>query len=617
MSVDSSLYYNYTNKGTTYQFDLSKLTPEERLTFQKLNDRQKRRFITLKDMEEPGKMKNEIALRPNYNDDNENKRENDLRTLTAKLDYLNKIMKANRIGDIGEIQTRKLKDLEGEQKKFVQNLINDSQGMVTLSDINYVVSANENATLQTLKKYYQAMLDNLRTEGEQIKQQKKLLNGFSKGLSNASSESKYKLIGDIINGLKNGENLFKLEKDIKDKYNIDINTVDLVNIKNNIPKPAYKQIQEAKETEDSLADVISNTFGKTKDEILTIIRDKDLRDQLINEITMLANDIEKTNLEELGFNKINRENIPDYTYDKEGYNVSFLDDEAMEKLQQIQSKIKDLPEEYQERESKKMINSILKEFNIPQMLDVISEKEKQNIRPGVYDFMYNILDSNDVYKSLDTPDKTKTFDSLIKFEPDIFNKEKIDKNETIDKLRSRVYDFVQTIKAIDKNEDFRAPALKLIKDKMEGKSGSIRDKIRKIFRGNTEEDIKKISEAQAQQHNQTQGDLQALKDRVNNLEQEVKNLQVKQFQQPQPQPQPKPSFLNDIGTQPHNNLKPVKPSSQSEQKPTDDSLTSQFKKIMEERRKDIEPDEVEESDDEEWLASGVSRMPLSDFLMNL
>ena len=616
MSEDSSLYYNYTNKGTTYQFDLSKLTPEERLTFQKLNDRQKRRFITLKDMEEPGKMKNEIALRPNYNDDNENKRENDLRTLTAKLEYLNKIMKANKIGDIGEIQTRKLKDLEGEQKKFVQNLINDSDGLVTLSDINYVVSANENATLQTLKKYYQAMLDNLRTEGEQIKQQKKLLNGFSKGLSNASSESKYKLIGDIINGLKNGENLFKLEKDIKDKYNIDINTVDLVNIKNNIPKPAYKQIQEAKETEDSLADVISNTFGKTKDEILTIIRDKDLRDQLINEITMLANDIEKMKLDDLGFNKINKASIPDYSYDKEGYNVSYLDDDAMEKLQQIQSKINDLPEEYQERESKKMINAILKEFKIPQMLDVISEEEKKNINPSVYDFMYNILNSNDVYKPQLLNDKPKSFAETV-YEPDIFDKEKIEKNKTIEKLRNNVYDFVQTIKAIDKNEDFRTPALKLIKDKMEGKSGSIRDKIRKIFRGNTEEDIKKISEAQAQQHNQTQGDLQALKDRVNNLEQEVKNLQVKQFQQPQAQPQPKPSFLNDIGTQPHNNLKPVKPSSQSEQKSTDDSLTSQFKKIMEERRKDIEPDEVEESDDEEWLASGVSRMPLSDFLMNL
>ena len=616
MSEDSSLYYNYTNKGTTYQFDLSKLTPEERLTFQKLNDRQKRRFITLKDMEEPGKMKNEIALRPNYNDDNENKRENDLRTLTAKLEYLNKIMKANKIGDIGEIQTRKLKDLEGEQKKFVQNLINDSDGLVTLSDINYVVSANENATLQTLKKYYQAMLDNLRTEGEQIKQQKKLLNGFSKGLSNASSESKYKLIGDIINGLKNGENLFKLEKDIKDKYNIDINTVDLVNIKNNIPKPAYKQIQEAKETEDSLADVISNTFGKTKDEILTIIRDKDLRDQLINEITMLANDIEKMKLDDLGFNKINKASIPDYSYDKEGYNVSYLDDDAMEKLQQIQSKINDLPEEYQEREGKKMINAILKEFKIPQMLDVISEEEKKNIRPGVYDFMYNILNSNDVYKPQLLNDKPKSFAETV-YEPDIFDKEKIEKNKTIEKLRNNVYDFVQTIKAIDKNEDFRTPALKLIKDKMEGKSGSIRDKIRKIFRGNTEEDIKKISEAQAQQHNQTQGDLQALKDRVNNLEQEVKNLQAKQFQQPQSQIQQKPSFLNDIGTQPHNNLKPVKPSSQSEQKSTDDSLTSQFKKIMEERRKDIEPDEVEESDDEEWLASGVSRMPLSDFLMNL
>ncbi|MEE3324469.1 MAG: hypothetical protein VZR33_03965 [Methanosphaera sp.] len=611
MTEDGSLYYNYTNKGSVYQFDLSKLTPEERQKFSRLNDRQKLRFITLKDMEEPGKMKNEIAIRPDFNDDKSNERENDLRALTAKLEYLNKIMKTNKIGDIGEIQTRKLKDMEGEQKKFVQELIRDSDGLVTLSDINYVVSANENATIQTLKKYYQAMLDNLKTEGEQIKQQKKLLNGFSKGLSNASSESKYKLIGDIINGLKNGENLFKLEKDIKDKYNIDINTVDLVNIKNNIPKPAYKQIQEAKETEDSLADVISNTFGKTKDEILTIIRDKDLRDQLINEITMLANDIEKMDVDGTTINKINKASIPNYPYDTENYNLSYLDDDAVEKLYQIQEKIRDLPENYQEKESKKMINSILKEFNIPQMLDVISEEKKQNIRPSVYDFMYNILNSNDVFKSVG--DKHKGFDTA--YEPDIFSDEKI----KTDKLRNNVYDFVQTIKAIDKNGDFRTPALKLLKDKMEGKSGSIRDKIRKIFRGNTEEDIKKISEAQAQQHNQTQGDLQSLKDRVNVLEQEVKNLQTNQFQQPQQQPQPqpqvKPSFLNDIG-KPFKPLKPTEPSPKLPN-PPDDSLTSQFKKIMEERRKDIEPDEVEESDDEEWLASGITKMSLADFLMNL
>ena len=46
MTEDGSLYYNYTNKGSVYQFDLSKLTPEERQKFSRLNDRQKLRFIT-------------------------------------------------------------------------------------------------------------------------------------------------------------------------------------------------------------------------------------------------------------------------------------------------------------------------------------------------------------------------------------------------------------------------------------------------------------------------------------------------------------------------------------------------------------------------------------------
>ena len=54
---DNSIYYNYSNKGANYQFDLSQLTPEERHKFMKLNDRQKMKFITLKDLEEEGKMK--------------------------------------------------------------------------------------------------------------------------------------------------------------------------------------------------------------------------------------------------------------------------------------------------------------------------------------------------------------------------------------------------------------------------------------------------------------------------------------------------------------------------------------------------------------------------------
>lgn len=599
MSEDSSLYYNYTNKGTTYQFDLSKLTPEERLTFQKLNDRQKRRFITLKDMEEPGKMKNEIALRPNYVDDMENERENNLRTITHKIELIN-----NYQNDKKDNSKKSLNDIKDE-------LLNYTNHEITENELNKVIRLNNYATIGTLIKYYNNLLSDLKSDANTAKMKKVEASlALSKNITTAKPENIEKLLKEIYEGLLNPISQALVDK-IKKRFNISFNG-DVDNyIKQLTDVGADKLADKVKKEIETKQEIIDETFVNNANDIkidherATLLRQLE---NMINEYAVMYDN---------QFGKIRK--IP---------GVSTLSKNQMDELDKIYNQINNIDTDNGIRLS--------------------PEERKKNIRLFIKSLLNSYGLDNNIYKLQNTLEKNG-YDDSKKWIEDIFRIGFTEGNAQVElgnllttlKLKDKKYldgkvsqyaqeilnaimGVGQILETFDTKYKGYSPLTDdyinyLGKKSQDLESGSIRDKIRKIFRGNTEEDIKKISETQAQQHNQTQGDIQSLKDRVNSLEQEVKNLQTKQFQQPQPQPpsqpQTKPSFLNDIKN-PVKQLKPTEPSPKLPE-PTDDSLTSQFKKIMEERRKDIEPDEVEESDDEEWLASGVSRMPLSDFLMNL
>lgn len=69
--------------------------------------------------------------------------------------------------------------------------------------------------------------------------------------------------------------------------------------------------------------------------------------------------------------------------------------------------------------------------------------------------------------------------------------------------------------------------------------------------------------------------------------------------------QPKPNFLNDI-TKP-SQLKPIEPNKKI------DEPIPEWQRILNERRKDIEPDEPEDDESEDWGA-GIKRMSLKEYL---
>lgn len=595
MTEDGSLYYNYTNKGSVYQFDLSKLTPEERQKFSRLNDRQKLRFITLFEMEEPGKMKNEIAIRPDFNDDKSNERNNELRALTAKLDYIN--------SKKGDVLNRLLND-----SKFQRMLINESNGLITPSDINYVTSVNSNATLSTLKRYYTTLFNMINTEGEVAKIKKQLLgNNFSKRLTSASPNESVKLLTDILTSLKDFGP--KFEDAIKTAKKYGHSSIDAIG--DDLPSKAQEKIKEAKELEDSLTEVISKVFNKSSDEAKRYI--ENYRDDIIDEINDLLKEFDNPVLK-YKILKDFADSDDGVEVEEEGKPDNYLTEKQRDNLKVILNDIKDLKDtKSQADQYKNIARQLYKSFNIENHINNLIKKDKKKKGEEdktvltAYDIHNTLGDllNKGLYKPSDTEGETKKY--LNRFS-------NLDKKDS-----SELMNYISTLLSIDDDENNISKAtIEVFGDKIDGKSGSIKDRIKRIFRGNTEEDIKKISDVQLKQHNQTQGDLQSLKDRVNVLEQEVKNLQTNQPQpqiQPQ-QPQSKPSFLNDIRN-PVKPLKPTEPNSQSKPESSDDSLTSQFKKIMEERRKDIEPDEVEESDDEEWLASGITKMSLADFLMNL
>ena len=587
MTDDGSLYYNYSNKGSVYQFDLSKLTPEERQKFSRLNDRQKRRFITLFDLEEPGKMKNEVAIRPDFNDDKANERNNDLRTLTAKMEYIDNIKNP-------ETLKRSLNDA-----KFQKVLLNDSNGLITSTDMGYVLSANKDATLATLKKYYQAMIDNLRTEGESMKLKKTLLGAnFSKSMGNASASETSKLLTDILSSIKDfGPKFEDVLKTVK-KYGFTDLTEALSS--NDLSKKAQDKIKEVKEAEETLTEVMSKVFNKPSGEISDYI--KNHREVLITEINDLLKQIDSEKplkLKNLDVDNIDME-------EKEEQPYSYLTDNQQSAMKDILDDIEMLDDDTIKAEQYNTVaKQLMKSFNIKDNVKELAEKsekgKKDLSKASIYNYIGELINQN-IYKPSDMTGKIKIHHRLI---------DKVDKG-----ISDNILKYVSTLNAIDENNKIAIPTIKEFQNDIDGKSGSIKDRIKRIFRGDLEDRTKTLSDTSSKQSQEIEG----LKKRIDSLEAKIDNLKTQPQSISPISPVPKPSvssqsFLDSIREAPNKPLKPV----EVKPKPVveDNDLESQLRKVMEYRRKDIAYDEPSEDDDDDW-AAGIGGIPkivsLADFL---
>lgn len=152
-------------------------------------------------------------------------------------------------------------------------------------------------------------------------------------------------------------------------------------------------------------------------------------------------------------------------------------------------------------------------------------------------------------------------------------------------------------------------------------SGSIIDKIRSKFLKNVEksiDDLEKTDKNIYSKLDALESQIKELKDSLKSMETSKKEKEIPSSPIPPPIPKPsneKPSSFLDEIKNPHKPLNPVKPGI----KPAPQEEYSDIKKILDERRKDIEYSD-DEDEDVEWgegYSKKIKRMEILEFLKSL
>lgn len=568
-SDTGSLYYNYTNKGSTYQFDLSQLTPEERRKFNRLNERQKMKFITLQSLQDEGKMKNEQALKPVYIDEGENKRENDLRTLTAKLEQIKSYPN--------------MKDSLKDEKVLEKLSTGDKYPLISKTDIDKVISVNPNAVIDTLRKYYEELIKDLKTEGENFKVKKAIMGyTLSDKASKASPEGQVGVFSDISSYLKK----------IYENF-------DLMNTPNKKLSPEQRANKnETKDTVEIVKEVVPKLLDITGKQTEQIIFDKTSLGQLIKSVDeFVANakhiDVDITNLPEQyeGYTR----NFKKKKEEKGYVPKSFVTKEQRDAIRDIMNKASalDISPEDRIKQMNKVINGLAIEFDI-------NPKNPENVKEAYTDIK-KIIANKPYYKEVIS--KTSYFPKGTSNE----DKQKyIAFASTMDDLGSE-------------NEEFKNAFNRFVKERIETgtpyKSGSIKDKIWKVFHP-VEVQKEKLKSEISPEIDKLRKEIEDNKAKIKELEGLIINLQNSNSPKTPSEP---PKFLNDISKP---NLRKVTENEKnSKENDNSNDLESQLRKVMNERRQDISPDEYSEDDDEDidWGAGIIpnhKKISLIDFLSN-
>lgn len=564
-SDTGSLYYNYTNKGSTYQFDLSQLTPEERRKFNRLNERQKMKFITLQSLQDEGKMKNEQALKPVYIDEGENKRENDLRTLTAKLEQIKSYPN--------------MKDSLKDEKVLEKLSTGDEYSLISKTDIDKVISVNPNAIIDTLRKYYEELIKDLKTEGENFKVKKAIMGyTLSDKASKASPEGQVGVFSDISSYLKK----------IYENF-------DLMNMPNKKLSPEERAIKnDTKDTVEIVKEVVPKLLDITGKQTEQIIFDKTSLGQLIKSVDEFVSNAKHIDVDISNLPEPSRKNKK--SINKEGYDpISYITEEQKKNIKDIIEKtlVEDISPEDKNKQMNKLINGLTNQFGI----------YPDNVKE-TYESIQSIMANKPYYKGITS---TTTY----------FPKGTSNEN------KERLIAFTSTMDDLgSENEEFKDAFNRFVKERIETgtpyKSGSIKDKIWKVFHP-VEVQKEKLKSEITPEIDKLRKEIEDNKAKIKELEGLIINLQNSNSQKtplPQKTPSEPPKFLNDISKP---NLRKVTENSKENDNSND--LESQLRKVMNERRQDISPDVYSDDDDEDidWGAGVIpnhKKISLIDFLSN-
>ena len=657
MSEDNSenLYY-YSNKGRQYTFNLDDLTTEELKKFEKMTERQRLKFITNFELESEAPFQDSISLKPTMVEAR-NEKYGDYALLKAKLDELDRIQKLDE-GTFTDPEKMSLLDKKGN----ISNAYLKEMKYITEADIRNCMKAFDmkDVSLEMLKKYFNRKVESLNMTG--IKTSfLEALKKFYKNLIDETQRDKHliKKFEDYDKELEDDDSsltpiktekiMADMQKDLSNLVNIEVKKAKISD------KMIYKYLDE-KEWE-SIRDFAEKyKLPKIVDFVSQFLEAEAIAVDLMNPELVTPEEPEKVETSDSKESKIETKEELSETTPKEDLSTEFTEKEEELPKEELSETT---PTEEPESESLDYVgNSETETDTSTPMKERLAEvraeeKAEEDIIVDNFVQMRKILkDHRD--KHFD-PNNPKHYERT---DPNNPNKKILigtngvarfligeDRRGYGHEMLYNPYDKTYTYTYTDdkkepkykitytegnENAEFK-PRRKKPYDikvtvfgegyKIKYTSGSIVDKIKdKLFKSVNSEIKGLKDETQALRRSFTDEDKNIYK-KLESLEKQIEDLkesiQKKSEIPPPPQlPVPKPSnFLDEI-KQPHKPLKPVKPV----EKPKVQEEYSDIKKILDDRRKDIEYSEDEDSE-AEW-GEGVRpkktrRIEILEFLKSL
>lgn len=643
MSEDNSenLYY-YSNKGKQYTFNLDDLTTEELKKFEKMTERQRLKFITNFELERETPFQDSISLKPTMVEAR-NEKYGDYALLKAKLDELDRIQKMDE-STFSDPEKMSLLDTKGNiSNAYLKHMyyiteadIRNCMKAFDMKDVSLemlkkyfnrkVESLNmtgiKTSFLEALKKFYKNLIDETQRDKHLIKKYedynkeleddtdeltenktKKIMADMQKDLSKlVNIEVKKAKISDKMIYKYLDEKEWESIRDFAEKYKLpkivdfvsqfleaEATAVDLMNPDLVTPEePEKVETSDSKETELTTKEEEPKEFTETETE------KEDLPTELSESTTK-----EEPESESLDYVGNSESEIDTSTPMKERLAEVRAEEKAEEDIivdnfVGMRKAVKDFrdkhfdpknPKHYERTDLKNPNKKILIGTN-----GVARFLIGEDRRGYGHEMLYNPY--NKTYTYTYTDDKKEPKYKITYIEGD--------ENAEFKPRRKKPYNIKVTVFG----EGY----------KIKYTSGSIVDKIKdKLFKSVNAE-IKGLKDEDKNIYKK----LESLKKTINELKESIQ----KKSEIPSPPPLPAPieknkpsNFLDEIKN-PHKPLKPVVPTP----KPKIQEEYSDIKKILDDRRKDIEYSEDEDSE-EEW-GEGVKskpkgRMEILEFLKSL
>lgn len=671
MSEDNSenLYY-YSNKGRQYTFNLDDLTTEELKKFEKMTERQRLKFITNFELERETPFQDSISLKPTMVEAR-NEKYGDYALLKAKLDEVEYILNKDKDYENADKMSILTTSKKGISPAYLKHM-----NYITEDDVRNCMKAFDldDVSLGMMKKYYNRKIESLNMTG--IKTSfLEALKKFYKNLIDEQNKEKYKKqvknAQDVYDELQRTEEkdltenkaeklMADMQKDLSNLVNIEVKKAKISD------KMIYKYLDE-KEWE-SIRDFAEKyKLPKIVDFVSQFLEAEATAVDLMNPDLVTPEEPEKVETSDSKESKIEtkEEEPKEETELSESTTKEELPTEPTETIPKEETETEKEEEEPESESLDYVGNSeISTDTNTPmkeRLAEVrAEEKAEEDIIVDNFIGMRKILkDQRDKHFDPKNPKHYAKTDSKNPNKQILIGTNGVARfligedrrgygHEMLYNPYTKTYTYTYTddrkepkykITYIEgtENAEFKPRRKKPynIKVTVFGKgykikytSGSIVDKIKNKLFKSVNSEIKSLKdETQAIRRSFTDEDkniykkLESLENSINELKESIQKKSDVPPPPPMPAPKPVPlpaaekpsNFLDEIKN-PHKPLKPVLPTP----KPKVQEEYSDIKKILEDRRKDIEYSEDDDSV-EEW-GEGVKksrRIEILEFLKSL